>query len=147
MGVSSRDDMRGGASMRNFARNLRRNLTDAERALWRELRSSRLGWRFRRQFPIPPYIVDFACIEARLIIEADGGQHTRPGDHDQRDATLHRQGWRVLRFWNNEILGNRAGVLLTIAEALGPWPAVYPHPAPPPRAGEGDEASPLSEWR
>ena len=134
---SSREDMRGGLPKRNQARNLRRNMTEAERVLWRELRRDGLGWRFRRQFPIPPYIADFACLEARLVVEADGGQHNRPGDHDRRDADLRAQGWRVLRFWNNEIFANRPGVLQTIAEALGPWPSVYPHPGPPPQAGEG----------
>jgi very-short-patch-repair endonuclease len=141
VGVSSRDNMRGGSPMRNNARRLRRNMTDAEQALWRELRRNSLGWRFRRQCPIPPYIVDFACIEARLIVEVDGGQHARPGDHDRRDATLHRKGWRVLRFWNNEVLENRAGVLQTISEALGAWPSIYPHPNPPPQTGEGASVS------
>jgi len=135
--ISSRENMRGGLPKRNQARSLRRNMTDAERVLWRELRRNGLGWRFRRQFPIPPYIVDFACLEARLVIEADGGQHNRPGDHDHRDADLRAHGWRVLRFWNIEILENRGGVLERIAEALGPWPSVYPHPNPPPQAGEG----------
>jgi very-short-patch-repair endonuclease len=91
------------------ARNLRRNMTDAEWALWSGLRRDQLGWRFRRQHPIPPYIVDFACLEARLVVEADGGQHALAGDHDRRDEALRRQGWRVLRFWNNDILENRAG--------------------------------------
>ena len=109
--TSSRENMRGGLPKRNQARNLRRNMTDAEQALWRELRRNRFGWRFRRQFPIPPYIVDFACLEARLIVEADGGQHAQPSDHDRRDAALRAEGWRVLRFWNNDILENRAGVL------------------------------------
>ena len=90
-----------------------------------------LGWRFRRQFPIPPYIVDFACVEARLLVEADGGQHGRLGDHDLRDNELRRQGWRVLRFWNNDILANSWGVLRTIAEALGPAHEESPTPALP----------------
>ena len=137
VGVSSRDDMRGGSATRDRARQLRRNMTDAERLLWRELRRNTLGWRIRRQFPIPPYIVDFACIEARLIIEIDGGQHARPCEHERRDEILRGQGWRMLRFWNNEIFENRAGVLRVIAETLGPWPSVYPHPNPPPLAGEG----------
>jgi very-short-patch-repair endonuclease len=137
---SSRGNMRGGLPMRDRARKLRGNTTDAEQALWRELRRSRLGWRFRRQFPVTPYVVDFACLEARLIVEADGGQHARPGDHDRRDGALRAKGWRVLRFWNDEILANRPGVLQTIAEALGPWPSRYPHPDPPPPAGEGDSA-------
>ena len=115
------------------ARQLRGNATETERMLWQALRRNQLGWRFRRQFPIPPYVVDFACPEARLIIEADGGQHAEPGDHDRRDALLHKRGWRVLRFWNNEVLQNRSGVLQRIAEPLGP----SPHPSPPPLAGEG----------
>jgi very-short-patch-repair endonuclease len=112
-------------------------MPDAEQVLWKELRKYRLGGRFRRQFPIPPYIVDFACVEARLIVEADGGQHARPGDHELRDRELRRQGWRILRFWNNEILANPQGVLRTIAEALGRPRERSPHPNPPPLAGEG----------
>jgi very-short-patch-repair endonuclease len=135
-----RIDMRGGSAMTNRARKLRGNLTDAERVLWRELRHHQLGSRFRRQFPIPPYVADFACIEARLIIEVDGRQHTRPGDHERRDARLRAHGWRILRFWNNDVLGNRAGVLQTIAEALGPPTENSPHPNPPPLAGEGVSA-------
>src|SRR5437763_6267447 len=132
----NRTDMRGGSSIKTNARGLRRNMTDAEQVLWKELRKHQLGWRFRRQFPIPPYIVDFACIEARLIVEADGGRHGRPGDHDLRDNELRRRGWRVLRFWNNEILANRQGVLRTIAEMLGPRRERSPHPNPPPLAEE-----------
>jgi very-short-patch-repair endonuclease len=131
--------MRGGLPMLSRARDLRRNMTDAEQALWRELRRDSLGWRFRRQFPISPYIADFACIEARLIVEVDGGQHSRLDDHDRRDTTLRRKGWRVLRFWNNDVLENRTGVLQTIAEVLGPRPS-SPHPDPPPQAGEGASA-------
>jgi very-short-patch-repair endonuclease len=141
--MARRIDMRGGPPMRDKARTLRRNLTDAEQALWRELRRNSIGWRFRRQFPIPPYIADFVCVEGRLIIEVDGGQHSRPGDHDGRDAALTREGWRILRFWNNEVLQNRAGVLQTISEALGLLPSVYPHPNHSPLAGEGVSAAAL----
>lgn len=129
--------MRGGPSMTGRARGLRRDTTEAERLLWQGLRNDQLGWRFRRQHPIPPYIVDFACVESRLVVEADGGQHNRGGDHDVRDAILAQGGWRVLRFWNNDILENRAGVLQVIADALGPVPESSPHPNPPPHAGEG----------
>jgi very-short-patch-repair endonuclease len=116
-------------------------MTDAERTLRRELRKNGLGGRFRRQFPIPPSIVDFACLQARPIVEADGGQPARPGEHDPRDRELRRRGWRILHFWNNDILANRAGVLQVIADALGPLADQSPHSNPPPRAGEGASAS------
>ena len=84
---------------------MRRAPTDAERALWRLLRDRRFsGYKFRRQTPLGPYIVDFLCFQERLIVEADGGQHAdNPRDHD-RDAWLVAQGFRVRRFWNIEIL-------------------------------------------
>jgi len=133
--------MRGGRKTTERAQGLRREPTDAERTLWYGLRYGQLGWRFRRQFPIPPYIVDFACLEAQLAIECDGGQHAEPGEHDRRDAALRRQGWRVLRFWNNDILQNRLGVLQRILEALG-GAGSRPSPAsgggkPAQRAGGG----------
>ena len=94
-------------------------MTDAERALWRILRLRQVeGKRFRRQVPIDCYIVDFACLEARLIIEVDGGQHFESESDRKRDAYLRSQGFRVLRFWNNEILANREGVFQVITEAL-----------------------------
>ena len=110
--------MRGGRRTTERARRLRRELTDAERTLWYALRYSQLGWRFRRQFPIPPYIADFVCVEARLIVECDGGQHAVPGEHSHRDAMLGAKGWRVLGFWNNDILQNRSGVVQRIVEEL-----------------------------
>jgi very-short-patch-repair endonuclease len=92
------------------ARTLRATMTDAERRLWSVLRSRRLqGYKFRRQRPIGPFIADFACIEHRLVVEADGGQHLE-GEYDaRRTAWLEARGWRVLRFWNNEILANTEG--------------------------------------
>jgi primosomal protein N' (replication factor Y) len=99
------------------ARRLRRDSTDAERALWHALRRNALGANFRRQHPIPPYIADFACVEARIVVEVDGGQHGGPRD-TTRDAAMRAAGWRVLRFWNDEVLRNRAGVLTRIQEAL-----------------------------
>lgn len=130
--------MRAGRSGTGRARKLRKTTTDAERLLWGRLRGEQLGWRFRRQHPIPPYIVDFACIAAKLIIEADGGQHNRPGDHHLRDRALRKGGWNVLRFWNNDIIGNMDGVLQTISAALGsPMPPPNPSPALRGRVREG----------
>ena len=84
------------------------------------LRSKKInGHRFRRQHPIGQYIADFACIEQRIVIELDGGQHQEQNIYDeQRSVCLQAQGWRVLRFWNNEVLNNIDGVLTVIAENL-----------------------------
>ena len=94
------------------ARQLRRNLTDAERALWQVLRNRQVsGYRFRRQAPIGPYVVDFVCFEIRLVIEVDGGQHIERADYDEgRTAWLEGAGFRVIRFWNNEVLLERESV-------------------------------------
>jgi very-short-patch-repair endonuclease len=103
------------------ARALRVVMTDAERRLWSLLRDRRLdGYKFRRQRPIGPFIVDFACITHRLIVEADGGQHCDSEDDARRSAWLESHGWRVIRFWNNEILTNSEGVLIAIMRALDP---------------------------
>ena len=89
--------------------------TDSELRLWRLLRDRRLsGFKFRRQVPVGPYIVDFLCVGAKLIVEADGSQHAESLRDNVRDAYLANQGWKVLRFWNNEVLQNREGVLETI---------------------------------
>lgn len=104
------------------ARELRRDMTDAERLLWRHLRASQLGYRFRRQHPIGPYIVDFACLSAKLVIELDGGQHADSASDAHRDAFLRRQGFRVLRFWNNEVLQNPEGALGMILQQLSDGP-------------------------
>ncbi|MGB7649791.1 MAG: endonuclease domain-containing protein [Gallionella sp.] len=102
------------------ARSLRCNLTDAEKLLWQALRQKQLnGNRFRRQHPIGKYITDFACIEQKLVIELDGGQHQNQLIYDaQRTTFLEIQGWCVLRFWNNEVLENLSGVLAKITENL-----------------------------
>jgi very-short-patch-repair endonuclease len=116
--------MRGAREVRaERARRLRGNATDAERALWRRLRSRSLGGhKFVRQEPVGPYTVDFICREARLVIEVDGGQHA-DNQHDVvRDKWLASHNYRVLRFWNNDVLGNVAGVLETIATALADSP-------------------------
>jgi very-short-patch-repair endonuclease len=90
------------------AKELRRNSTDAERVLWQQLRAHRLvGYKFRRQQPVGRYIVDFVCFEKQLIIELDGGQPAKQVAYDrERSAWLQSQGFRVLRFWNHEVLQN-----------------------------------------
>lgn len=103
----------------DFAKSLRRNMTDAEQRLWKRLRAHRLnGEKFRRQQPIGPYIVDFVHFGSRLIIEADGGQHYESRGDAARDAWLQAQGFRVMRFWNNDILHNQDAVLEAIWQAL-----------------------------
>ena len=98
------------------AKELRKNSTDAERALWRQLRAHRLvGYKFRRQQPIGRYIVDFACFEKHLIIELDGRQHAEQRSYDvERTAWLEAQGFQMLRFWNHEVLQNLEAVTETI---------------------------------
>jgi primosomal protein N' (replication factor Y) len=112
--------MRAGRASIQRARRLRGDPTDAEKHLWNGLRLRQLGWDFRRQHPVPPYFADFACIGAKLIVEVDGGQHSESDDDKARDAFLLNKGWRVLRFWNNDVLQNRDGVLQTILAALPP---------------------------
>jgi len=106
------------------ARRLRREMTPQERLLWGQLRDRRLaGAKFRKQMWLAGYIADFACTEARLVVEADGSQHDDDAEYDaQRERAFARLGWRTLRFWNNEITGNLEGVLTIIANAL-PSPA------------------------
>src|SRR5690242_14700896 len=101
------------------ARRLRANSTKAELRLWRHLRARTLmGHKFVRQEPIGPYIVDFVCRERRLVIEVDGGQHANNPKDIVRDKWLRDHRYRVLRFWNNDVLANTIGVLETIAAAL-----------------------------
>ena len=104
----------------SIARTLRRNLTDAEQRLWSRLRRRQVeGYRFRRQAPLGPYVVDFACFAARLVIEVDGGQHGWRTEQDAvRSSWLEANGFHVLRFWTNEVLGNLEGVLETIRRAM-----------------------------
>jgi very-short-patch-repair endonuclease len=122
------------------ARRLRRDSTDAERVLWQRLRNRQLGGaKFRRQATIGPFVADFLCVEARLIVELDGGHHS-----DERDAArtafLDSHGYRLIRFWNSDMLQNRDGVLQAILIALE---EEMPSPNPLPRAGEGLETPPL----
>ncbi len=101
-------------------------MTDAERRLWRELRAGGLNAKWRRQQPIGNYIADFVCQQARLIIEVDGGQHCESEPDERRTAWLESIGYRVLRFWNNEVLENIDGILIRIAEALASTPSPTP---------------------
>ena len=102
------------------ARALRKHSTDAERRLWRELRRRQIhGNKFRRQCPIGDYVVDFVCLEKRIVIELDGGQHANTTDYDeQRTHWLEAQGFRVMRFWNNDVMRQTDAVLRNIEAAL-----------------------------
>nr|WP_298129178.1 endonuclease domain-containing protein [uncultured Pseudoxanthomonas sp.] len=108
-------------------RRLRRDQTDAERLLWQHLRDRRLlGWKFRRQHRIGPYFADFACVEAMLVVELDGSQHLTQQRHDEaRTCFLETQGYRVLRFWNDDVLRETDAVLTAITTALAPHPPPY----------------------
>ena len=113
---------------------MRREPTPAEHRLWQILRAKRLAaYKFKRQLPIDHYIVDFACLQRRLIVEADGGQHADSPDDARRDAYLTSQGFRLLRFWNNDIFNNEEGVLTSILNALEQSLS----PTPLPQRGEG----------
>lgn len=104
------------------ARTLRKNLTNQERKLWNILRKKQFqGYKFLRQYPIAPYIVDFICREKKVIIEADGGQHNQPTDIEygkKRSKFLESKGYKVIRFWNNEIDNNIEGVYQIILKTL-----------------------------
>ncbi|MBC2669389.1 endonuclease domain-containing protein [Novosphingobium piscinae] len=110
------------------SRELRRNTTEAERRLWQQLRNRQLrGKRFNRQFPVGQFICDFACREQRLIVELDGGHHAHVLDYDlRRTQFLEAQGYRVIRFWNNEVMENIEAVLMRIGEALDNRPSPGP---------------------
>jgi very-short-patch-repair endonuclease len=111
---------------RTRARQLRNNPADAERFLWSHLRLRQLGGhKFRRQQPLGDYIVDFACLEKRVVIEVDGGQHAEQTDYDsKRDSWLRAEGFTVLRFWNNEVLRQIDDVKQAIWTALRQPPSL-----------------------
>lgn len=112
---------------RDFARKMRRDATEAEDRLWQELRGRRLDrLKFRRLVPVPPYVADFLCAEAMLIVEVDGSQHGENVRDDVRTAFLNERGFRVLRFWNDEVLREMNTVCDTIIayvrdRNLQPW--------------------------
>jgi very-short-patch-repair endonuclease len=113
-------------------------MTDAEQSIWKHLRMRQIeGCKFRRQYNLGDYIVDFACLERRLIIEVDGGQHSEQAEYDtKRDEWLRQQGFRVLRFWDNDVLIETDGVLETIRNELTPPPQSSP------ARGEEEEVRP-----
>ncbi|HUC66304.1 MAG TPA: DUF559 domain-containing protein [Stellaceae bacterium] len=117
-----------------IARRLRQDATDVEKILWRALRE-RIGfWKFRRQHPIGRRIADFACPARKLVIELDGGLHAERTEADNRRAAeIARYGYRIIRFWNSDVLENLEGVLETIRHALEAPP---PLPTSPPRGAE-----------
>ena len=118
-------------TLNQTARELRSNLTAAEKYLWYALRLESLGVKFRRQAVIGRYIADFVCYEKKLIVEVDGGQHAESQTDKMRDEWFRKEGFKILRFWNNDVLKNRDGVLQIIIEQLkSPLPS-------PPRKGEG----------
>ena len=120
------------------ARALRRNATQAERILWRRLREMPLPVRVRRQRPIGRYIADFTLPARKLVIEIDGGQHASAIARDNAlTRVLEARGWRVIRFWNSDVMGNLEGVLETIAAEIARTPS-SPRPSPPRRRGEGE---------
>jgi len=108
----------------DFAKELRRNQTPEEGRLWQAVKAKRLaGAKFRRQVPIGPYVADFVCVAARLVVELDGSQHGEAVEADaERTRYLESKGYRVLRFWNNEVAGNLDGVLRSIELALREGP-------------------------
>jgi very-short-patch-repair endonuclease len=123
-----------------FARTLRLQPTDAELLLWKHLRANRLGTKFRRQFPFGPYVLDFVALDAKLVIEVDGGQHALSAQQDLvRTRYIAAHGFRVLRYWNNQVLNGIEDVLTDILQSL------EPHPNPPLRAGEGIAAAANNE--
>ena len=131
---------------REQAKALRKDMTDAERRLWYLLRAHRFqGFKFKRQVPIGPFIVDFACLGLKVLIEVDGGQHAESDRDARRTKWLESRGFHVLRFWNNEVLKNTDAVLEVILSAVavdGPSPGAPlcgRHPLP--QAGEGTTES------
>ena len=120
------------------SRELRANVTDAERRLWACLSARKVGGvRFNTQFPIGPFICDFVSRGAKLVIEVDGGQHADSERHDAaKTHYIEQQGYRVIRFWNNDVLNNIDGVVAEISRVLADMPS--PNPS---REREGDRVA------
>ena len=122
----------GDRHLTRVAKLLRHEMTDAERVLWREVRAHRFaGFKFKRQEPLGLYVVDFVCYEARLIVELDGGQHANQQEADaERTRWLESRGFRVVRFWNNDVLTNIAGLMQEIEKELNASSPPLPNPLP-----------------
>jgi very-short-patch-repair endonuclease len=121
--------MRDHPTLTGFAKQMRRNPTDAERRVWSLLRRKQVdGLKFRRQVVLGPFIVDFACLQRRLVIEVDGGQHAASATDEARTKVLEANGYRVLRYWNNDVLTNIDGVLEDIVSAITTTPTPNPSP-------------------
>jgi adenine-specific DNA-methyltransferase len=120
-----------------IARELRNNPTDAEQCLWHELNRRQIaGVKFRRQQPISPFIVDFVCFERRVVVEVDGGQHTEQLHYDeQRMRWLEAQGYRLMRFWNNDVLANTRAVAQAVFDEVQRIRPPTSRPIPLHRAG------------
>lgn len=126
--------------MQDRAQGLRHDMTQAEKKLWYILRGKQLGFKFRRQQALDVYIADFVCLEKRLIVELDGGQHAERTEYDRkRTAYLESQGFRVLRFWNHDVLQNPEGVVTVLLEHLARSPT-------PPSPVEGEGFSEASDY-
>jgi len=132
-------DVRRDTYYQERARELRANMTDAEKRLWSRLRAHRMdGRKFRRQHPLGRYIVDFVCLDSRLIVEVDGDSHgddRREALDTQRTAASQKLGFRVLRFWNDYVVTDLDNATETIFDALGG--TARPSPQPSPLRGEG----------
>jgi very-short-patch-repair endonuclease len=127
----------GVKSLTGIARGLRKRSTDAEQQLWRNLRKRQIaGFKFRRQQPLGRYVVDFVSLEKKVLVEVDGGQHAHDPDDRIRDAWLQAEGYRVLRFWDNQVFNDMEAVLDIIRDVL-----LTPHPDPLPQ-GERENCFP-----
>ena len=129
--------------LRQHARTMRHIPTDAEKKFWRMVRDRRMGgYKFKRQHPIGRYIADFVCIEGKLVVELDGGQHAERREYDtERDAFFESQGFRVVPFWNAEFLKNQDAVARQLLTQLDGGKTPSPQPSPPLRGGEGEVTS------
>ncbi|WP_425906039.1 endonuclease domain-containing protein [Nitrobacter sp. TKz-YC02] len=133
--------MRGAKpNVTGFARRLRASQTNAEAKLWKHLRARQIdGYKFVRQVPVGPYFCDLVCREQKLVIEVDGSQHADSQRDKTRDRYLTDNGYRILRFWNNDVLNNVEGVLLTIRATFSNKSWLAPHPDPLPVNGEREK--------